>query len=129
MKIKYETNDRTLFDDKEQAEKYEKLSQNKVTVEIVTKRNVRLISPDELKSIFDLGEVNRMSLYLRNEDGTIVKEDFYETYSLDNTGHLDCTDYEQGLLVWSKEDNSYYRLLHGYSWKVELLGIERVYYF
>ena len=128
MKVKYETEDRTLFNDKEQAEKYEKLLQNKVTIEIVTKRNVRLISPDELKNIFDLGEVYKMSLYLRNEDGTIVKEDFYETYSLDNTGHLDCTDYEQGLLEWSEEDNSYYRLLYGYSWKVELLGIERVYY-
>lgn len=128
MKVKYETNDGTLFDNREQAEKYEKFSKNKVTVEEVTKRKINLISPDELKNIFEAGEVYFMSFYLRDESGTITCDGSYEIYSLDSTGHLECSDYELGLLEWSEKYNSYYRTVRGCSWKVELLGIKSVHY-
>lgn len=128
MKIKYETDDGKLFDSREQAEKYEEFSKNRVTVEEVTKRKINLISPDELKNIFEAGEIYFMSFYLRDESGTITCDGSYETYSLDETDHLECSDYERGLLEWSEKDNSYYRIIHGFSWKVELLGIDHVHY-
>lgn len=128
MRIKYEADDGTLFDDREQAEKYEKLSKNMITIEEVTKRKISLVSPAELKNIFEAGEVSFMSFYLRDESGTITYDGSYETYSLDSTGHLECTDYELGLLEWSKKDNSYYKTVRGHSWKVELLGIKSVHY-
>ncbi len=129
MKVVYKTDDGMEFDDREQAEKYEVLSKNKVTVEETIKRTRTLISPDELKNLFELGEVSDMDFYLKEADGTIIRDGCYETYSLDDTGHLKCTDYNHGLLEWSEEDNSYYRKVYGHFWKVELLGIERVSYY
>ncbi|MBR7080694.1 MAG: hypothetical protein IKI40_09275 [Treponema sp.] len=129
MKVVYKTDDGMEFDDREKAEKYEVLSKNKVTVEENIKRTKKLISPDELKNIFELGEVSDMSFYLKEVDGTIVRDSCYEAYSLDDTGHLKCTDCNHGLLEWSEEDNSYYRKVYGHFWKVELLGIESVSYY
>jgi hypothetical protein len=128
MKVVYKTDDGMEFDDREKAEKYEVLSKNKVTVEETIKRTRTLISPDELKNIFELGEVSDMDFYLKEADGTIVRDGCYEAYSLDDTGHLYCTDLDHGLLEWSEEDHSYYRIVHYNFWKVELLGIERVSY-
>lgn len=128
MKVVYKTDDGMEFDNREQAEKYEVLSKNKVTVEETIKRTRTLISPDELKNIFELGEVSDMYFYLKEVDGTIIRDGCYEAYSLDDTGHLKCTDLNHGLLEWSEEDHSYYRKVHYNFWKVELLGIERVSY-
>lgn len=128
MKVVYKTDDGMEFDNREQAEKYEVLSKNKVTVEETIKRTQNLISPDELKNIFELGEVTDMYFYLKEADGTIIRDGCYEAYSLDDTGHLKCTDLNHGLLEWSEEDHSYYRKVHYNFWKVELLGIERVSY-
>lgn len=128
MKVVYKTDDGMEFDNREQAEKYEVLSKNKVTVEETIKRTQNLISPDELKNIFELGEVSDMYFYLKEADGTIIRDGCYEAYSLDDTGHLKCTDFNHGLLEWSEEDHSYYRKVHYNFWKVELLGIERVSY-
>lgn len=128
MKVVYKTDDGMEFDDREKAEKYEVLSKNKVTVEETIKSTRTLISPDELKNIFELGEVTDMYFYLKEADGTIIRDGCYEAYSLDDTGHLKCTDYKHGLLEWSEEDHVYYRKVHFNFWKVELLGIERVSY-
>jgi hypothetical protein len=128
MKVVYKTDDGMEFDDRGQAEKYEMLSKNKVTIEENIKMTRTLISPDELKNIFGLGEVSDMSFYLKKADGTIVKDGGYESCSLDDTGHLYCADFNHGLLEWCKNDNSYYRTVHHHSWKVELLGIEHVSY-
>jgi outer membrane protein assembly factor BamB len=129
MKVVYKTDDGMEFDDREKAERYEVLSKNKVTVEETIKRTRTLISPDELKNIFELGEVSDMYFYLKEADGTIVRDGCYEIYFLDDTGHLYCTDLDHGLLEWSEEDHSYYRKVHYNFWKVELLGIERVSYY
>jgi hypothetical protein len=128
MKVVYKTDDGMEFDDREKAEKYEVLSKNKVTVEETIKSTRTLISPDELKNIFELGEVSDLSFYLKEADGTIIRDGCYESYSLDDTEHLKCTDLNHGLLEWSEEDHVYYRKVHFYFWKVELLGIERVSY-
>ena len=101
---------------------------HKVTVEGTINRTRTLISPDELKNIFELGEVSDLSFYLKEADGTIIRDGCYESYSLDDTEHLKCTDLNHGLLEWSEEDHVYYRKVHFYFWKVELLGIERVSY-
>lgn len=127
MDIIFKVGDKTFYDKKE-AEIYENLPWEKT--EIVTKEEVKLIPPSKLKDIFDCGKsVTNLSFYIRNEvDGSVKEDGGYETNSLDKTGHLHCTDLSHGLLEWDKEERAYYRIVHGYSWKVELIGISDVSY-
>ena len=127
MQIIYRTEDGTEFDEASQAEKYERIAREKLVIE--RKEEIKLIPVSELKNIFDVGSVRNLSFYLKDEDGDIVEDGFYETNDIDDSGHLNCTDYDHGLFEWSEKDKSYYRIVHGYSWKVELLGISKVSYY
>ena len=127
MKIIYRTEDGTEFDEASQAEKYERLARKKLVIK--RKEKIKLIPESELKNIFDVGSVFALSFYLKDEDGDIDEDGFYETNDIDDSGHLHCTDYNHGLLEWSEEDKSYYRTVYGRSWKVELLGISKVSYY
>jgi len=126
MKVIYKTDDGMEFEDRIQAEKYEKLTKEKLVID--SKEEVKLIPVSELKNIFDVGSVCNLFFYLKDEDGDVVLDGCYETNDIDNSGHLHCTDYAHGLLEWSEKEKSYYRTVHGYSWKVELLGISKVSY-
>lgn len=126
MDIVYKVGDKTFYD-KEEAEAYEKLPWEKT--EITFKKEVKLVPQSKLKDIFDCGKsVASLSFYVRDEDGIIDKDGGYETNSLDETGHLHCTDLHHGLLEWDKEEQAYYRIVHALSWKVELIGISDVSY-
>lgn len=127
MDIVYKVGSKTFYD-KEEAETYEKLPWEEM--EIVTKKEVKLIPPSKLKDIFDCGRsVTNLVFYIRDEeDGSVEKDGWYETNSLDETGHLNCTDLNHGLLEWSEEEQSYYRTVYGYSRKVEVLGVSDVSY-
>ena len=127
MQIIYRTEDGTEFDEASQAEKYERIAREKLVIE--RKEEIKLIPVSELKNIFDVGSVCNLSFYLKDEDGDIVEDGFYETNDIDDSGHLNCTDYGHGLFEWSEKDKSYYRIVHGRSWKVELLGISKVSYY
>ena len=127
MDIVFKVGDK-IFYDKEEAEIYESLPWEKM--EIVTKEEVKLVPPLKLKDIFDCGKsVTNLSFYIRDkEDGSVEEDGGYETNSLDETGHLHCTDLHHGLLKWSEKDQTYYRIVYGNSWKVELIGISDVSY-
>ena len=127
MRVIYKTDDGMEFEDRIQAEKYEKLTKEKLVID--RKEEVKLIPVSELKNIFDVGSVINLFFYLKDEDGEIDEDGFYETNMIDDSGHLNCTDYSHGLLEWSEEDKAYYRIVHGRSWKVELLGISKVSYY
>ena len=126
MDIVYKVGSKTFYD-KEEAEIYESLPWEKT--EIVTKKEVKLIPMSKLKDIFNCGKlVTNLSFYIRDEDGSVEEDGWYETNMLDKTGHLNCTDLSCGLLEWSEKDQTYYRTIHGYSWEVELIGISDVSY-
>ena len=127
MKVIYKTDDGKEFEDRTQAEKYEKLTKEKLVIS--RKEEVKLIPLSELKNIFDIGSVIDLSFYIKNEDGAIEEDGFYETNMIDDSGHLNCSDYAHGLLEWSEEGKTYYRIVHGRYWKVELLGISKVSYY
>ena len=127
MKVIYKTDDGKEFEDRIQAEKYEKLTKESLIID--RKEEVKLIPVSELKNIFDIGSVGNLNFYIKNEDGAIEEDGFYESNMIDDSGHLNCTDYAHGLLEWSEEDKAYYRIIHGSSWKVELLGISKVNYY
>lgn len=127
MDIIFKVGDKTFYDKKE-AEIYENLPWEET--EIVTKKEVKLVPPSKLKDIFNCDKsITDLFFYLRDErDGCVKEEGGFETNSLDETGHLHCTDLSQGLLEWSEKEQTYYRIIHGYSWKVELIGISDVSY-
>ena len=127
MDIIFKVGDKTFYD-KEEAEIYENLPWEKT--EIVTKKEVKLIPPSKLKDIFDCGKsVTNLSFYIRYKfDGTVEEDCGYETNSLDKTGHLLCTDLGHGLLEWSETEQTYYRIVSGVSWEVELIGVSDVSY-
>ena len=127
MKVIYKTDDGKEFEDRVQAEKYEKLTKEKLVID--RKEEVKLIPLSELKNIFDVGSVIGLSFYIKNEDGVVEEDGFYETNMIDDSGHLNCSDYDHGLLEWSEEDKTYYRIVHDRYWKVELLGISNVSYY
>lgn len=127
MKIIYRAGDGTEFDDASQVEKYERITRKELVIE--RKEVVKLIPESELKNIFDVGSVAYLNFYLKDDDGDIDEDGYYETNDIDDSGHLNCTDYGHGLLEWSNKDNSYYRIVHGHSWKVEFLGISKVSYY
>ena len=127
MKVIYKTDDGKEFEDRIQAEKYEKLTKEKLVID--RKEEVKLIPLSELKNIFDVGSVIGLSFYIKNEDGVVEEDGFYETNMIDDSGHLNCSDYDHGLLEWSEEDKTYYRIVHDRYWKVELLGISKVSYY
>ena len=127
MEIIYKTEDGKEFLDKDMAIKYESLKRETFTQTV--KEEYKVIAPSELKSIFEIGHVDYMQFYLRDcEDGSIELDGDYETCNLDDTGHLHCTDLSHGLLEWDEKEQSYFRIKHGYSWKVELIGIKSVHY-
>jgi hypothetical protein len=134
MQVIYRTDDGQEFKDKKKALTYENLAliyenlaREKVSIPIkpTTKE---VISPKCLKQIFDIGSIYGMTLLLKDEKGNIYEDSSFETWSLDETEHLDCTDYSHGLLEWSEEDNTYYWTRHFVSQKVELIGIVNVIY-
>ena len=126
MDIVYKVGSKTFYD-KEEAEIYESLPWEKT--EIVTKKEVKLIPMSKLKDIFNCGKrVTNLSFYIRDEDGSVEEDGWYETNMLDKTGHLNCTDLSCGLLEWSEKEQAYYRTVYSRSWKVELLGISDVSY-
>lgn len=127
MQIIYRTEDGTEFDKASQAEKYESITREKLVIE--RKEEIKLIPESELKNIFAVGSICNLSFYLKNKNGDIEEDGFYETNDIDASGHLHCTDYNHGLLEWSEKDKSYYRIVHGRAWKVEFLGISKVSYF
>ena len=127
MEIIYKTEDGKEFTDEVMAAKWESLKRSKVTESRIYEYDV--ILPDQLKQIFELGDVVSMTIVYRDSKiDKIVEDSEYETFSLDDTGHLDLTDYNHGLFEWSEEEQSYFRTYYGNSWKVELLGIENVSY-
>lgn len=127
MQVIYKTDDGMEFEDRIQAEKYENLTREKLVIN--RKEEVKLIPESELKNIFAVGSVRNLCFYLKDEDGDIDEDGYYETNSIDDSGHLNCTDYSHGLLEWSEEDKAYYRTVYGRSWKVEFLGISKVSYY
>ena len=126
MDIIYKVGSKT-FRDKEEAEIYESLPWEKT--EIVTKKEVKLIPMSKLKDIFDCGkDVTNLSFYIRDEDGSVEEDGWYETNMLDETGHLNCTDLSHGLLEWDEKEQAYYRIVYSHKWEVELIGISDVSY-
>ena len=128
MEIIYKTKDGMEFSDKGQAEKWESLERVKIEKQHIEVEKIKVIPPSQLKTIFEIGDVTSMCLVYR-DDGIVKYDSDYETFSLDETGHLDCTDYYHGLFEWSESEQSYVRVYHGKSWKVEFLGVESVSYY
>lgn len=127
MEIVYKTDDGTEFSNRMQALKYEALKRD--TIEIPTVEKRKLISLSELENIFELGDVCDLRFLIKGEDGEIKEDGYYETNRIDETGHLECTDFNHGLLMWNNAEQAYFRTVHGYSWKVEILGISSVSYY
>lgn len=123
----YKTEDDKEFKDKEKALAYEKLVREKVSIPVKPIEK-EVISPKCLRQIFDIGSVYSMTLLLKNENGSMYEDSDFEIWSLDSTEHLECSDFNHGLIEWSKEDNTYYYIRHGVSRKVELIGIVDVIY-
>ena len=127
MRTIYKTEDDKEFEDKGKALAYEKLKREKVI--IPTKPiEKEVIATKCLKQIFDLGSVYGMTLLLKNEKGNMYEDSDFETWDLDETGHLICTDVSHGLLEWSAENNIYYWIQPQVVRKVELIGIIDVIY-
>ena len=127
METVFKTRDGTEFDNSEQALKYEALKREIVEIPKVEKRE--LIPLSELKNIFEIGSVYSLCFLIKDEDGDIEEDGSYETNSIDETGHLECTDFSHGLLEWDSKEQSYFRTVYGHSWKVEILGISKVAYY
>ena len=128
MQTIYRTYRGKEFKDKEKALAYEELVREKVTIQVRPVEK-EVISPKCLKQIFDIGSVYGMTLLLKSEEGRLYEDSNFEVWCLDETGHLDCSDYSHGHIEWSKEDNTYYHTRFGVSRKVELIGIVDVIYF
>lgn len=127
MTVVYKTDDGKEFESREVAEKWEKIRKEKV--EWATTESHNLIPPSELKNIFSIGSILDLRFYLRDlRNGEIYEDGGYETFFLDESGHLDLSDYSHGLLYWSEDNNCYFRKVHGLEWPVELIGIEEVSY-
>ena len=125
MKTIYETEDGKTFTNEVMAAKWESLKRNTIT----RSYEYSVISPDQLKEIFELGEIELMTIvYYDSKNDKIIEDSNYEIFRLDDTEHLDCSDYNHGLFDWSEKKQSYFRTYHGNSWKVELLGIKDVHY-
>lgn len=127
MKTIFKTDDGTEFDNGEQALKYEALKREIVEIPTVEKR--KLIPLSELKNIFEIGSVSSLYFLIKDEDGEIKEDGNYETNGIDETGHLECTDFDHGLLEWSNKEQAYFRTVYARSWKVEILGITKVFYY
>lgn len=127
METIFKTDDGTEFDNSEQALKYEALKRDIVEIQTVEKR--KLIPLSELKNIFEIGSICSLSFLIKDEDGETEEDGGYETNNIDETGHLECTDFSHGLLEWDSKEQAYFRTVHGYSWRVEILGISRVSYY
>lgn len=127
MEVIFKTHDGTEFDSREQALKYEALKRDVVEIPRVEKR--KLIPLSELKNIFEIGSVYNLYFLSKDEDGDIDEDGGYETNGIDETGHLECTDFNHGLLEWDSKEQSYFRTVYGRSWKVEILGISKVSYY
>lgn len=127
MEIIYKTKDGKEFTDKDKAEKWEAL-QRTIFIE-KTEREIQLISADNLKEIFQIGDIYNMTLLLKDSRyNSIVEDSDFEIFLLDETAHLYCSDYSHGLLQWSEKEKSYFRIVQGVEWKVELLGIKNIIY-
>ena len=126
MRIIYKADDGTEFESREQCEKYDQIHIEHVQYTEI--HDINLIPPREFPRLFEIGYIDRMYIYVRDLKDGSVDYNSYETYSLDETGHLDCTDPDYGCLGWSGKDNCYYRTVHGYSWKVDVLGVKNVSY-
>lgn len=118
------------FVDKEQALKYEALISCKETVSYMNSEKKTVFPLSCLQEIFNVGTVSSMSLLMRDKatERVYIDDDLYETYFLDDSGHLDCTDLHCGLLYWNKKFQSYYRTVYSKDWAVEVLGILKVDY-
>ena len=127
MKVVYKTEDDKEFEDREKALAYEKLAREMVSIPVRPMKK-EVISPKCLKQIFDIDDVYGMTLLLKDEKGDVYEDSDFETWALDKTEHLDCSDYNHGILEWSEEDNTYYWTRHFVSRKVELIGITNVIY-
>ena len=127
MKVIFRADDGTEFEDSERAMKYEALKRDKVQVRKI--QELKLIPLSELNKIFEIGDVMSLCFYIKDEDGDIDEDGWYETNSLDSAGHLECTDYEHGLLEWDDTEQAYFRTVYGRSWKVDILGISKVSYY
>jgi hypothetical protein len=127
MRTIFETCDGTKFDNSEQALKYEALKRDIVEIPRVEKR--KCIPLSELKNVFEIGDVCSLMFLIKDEDGDIEEDGNYETNGIDETGHLECTDFEHGLLEWNNKEQAYFRTVYGHSWKVEILGISKVSYY
>lgn len=125
MTIVYKAKDGSEFKDETTCKKYESITSK--CIEYTEKNKVTLIPPSEFEKVFVIGYPD-MEVWVQTLKDGDVTYDRYETYSLDETGHLNCTDYSCGLLEWSDEDKCYYRTIHAHSWKVEVLGVKNVIY-
>lgn len=127
MKVIYKTDSGQEFRDKDKALAFEALERVKISVP-VREVEKEVISPKCLKQIFDIGSIYSMTLLLKDEEGRLYDDSDFDVWLLDKTGHLDCSDYQHGLIQWSEKDNTYYYTRHFVSHKVELVGILRVVY-
>jgi hypothetical protein len=127
MKTIYKTESGQEFEDMNKALAFEKLEREKISISrgYVEKE---VISPKCLKQIFNIGDIYDMTLLLKDEEGRIYEDSCFEVWLLDETGHLDCSDYNHGIIGWSEKDNTYYYTRHFVSHKVELVGIVSVIY-
>lgn len=124
MEIIYKTKDGKEFEDKDKAEAWEKLERE--TIEITTVSKIKVIPLNELSKLSSLGDISRLTIIYRDDDGEIKEDSGYEVNLIDKEGHLDCSDLNHGLIEWSNEEQAYFRVRHGASWKIDILGIEDV---
>lgn len=127
MKVIYKTESGQEFEDKDKALAFEALERETISVP-VREVEKEVISPKCLRQIFDIGSIDHMTLLLKDEDGRMYDDSDFEVWLLDKTGHLDCSDYNHGLIQWSEKDGTYYYIRHSTYRKVELVGILRVVY-
>lgn len=127
MKVIYKTDSGQEFEDKDKALAFEALERTTISVPVRVGEK-KVISPKCLKQIFDIGDVYNMTLLLKDDEGHLYEDSCFEVWLLDETGHLDCSDYYHGLIQWSEKDNTYYYTRHFVSHKVELVGISHVIY-
>lgn len=102
MEVIYKTKDGKEFLDKEKAEAWEKLERE--TIEVTTISKIKVIPLSELKKLSSLGDITNLIIIYKDSDGEIKKDSGYEINLVDEEGHLDCSDYNHGLIEWSDEE-------------------------
>lgn len=127
MRTVYHTDNGMTFEDFETASFVESLKLE--TVKYTVEKSISVIPMSNLKDIFNHGSIACMEFYVQDEDGNVSCEGFYETYDLDKTGHLDCIDYNQGLIEWSESEQSYFKIYYGREEKIKLLVIKSFRYY